>query len=140
MSAPHERSAVDDGFTFEVPVRTYGLNARMHWAKKARITKRQRETVHLAWVSGGSDEEPPADQWEHLQDIYGRFEVVLTRISPQRFKDNDNLVGSLKAVRDGVADCLGIDDGDDRLTWIYEQENSGKRGYYSVRVTVRASE
>jgi hypothetical protein len=44
--------------------------------------------------------------------------------------DGDNSIGSLKAVRDGVADALGIDDGDPRLTWEYRQET----GPFGVRI------
>jgi hypothetical protein len=44
--------------------------------------------------------------------------------------DSDNSIGSLKSVRDGVADALGIDDGDPRLTWEYRQET----GPFGVRI------
>ena len=47
--------------------------------------------------------------------------VTLTRKAP-RLLDDDNLARSLKAVRDGVADAMGVDDGDvDAVEWLYEQ-------------------
>ena len=49
--------------------------------------------------------------------------IKLTRIHPQRYKelDTDNLARSLKAIRDGVADAIAVDDNDKRLTWDYAQ-------------------
>lgn len=45
------------------------------------------------------------------------FAVVLTRVSPRGF-DDDNNAAALKSVRDGMAKRWGIDDGDPRITWI----------------------
>ncbi len=63
--------------------------------------------------------------------------IRLTRIRKRgaRPLDDDNLRSSLKAVRDGVADALGIDDGDSRLTWWYAQETGAD---YAVRIEVWA--
>lgn len=60
--------------------------------------------------------------------------VKLTRIGRKEM-DGDNLQGALKAVRDGIADAIEIDDGDKRMTWDYAQE-IGKG--YSVRVEISA--
>jgi len=51
-----------------------------------------------------------------------------------RRMDSDGVASALKAVRDGIADALGIDDGNSRITWIYGQE----RGEYSVRVEIES--
>lgn len=48
------------------------------------------------------------------------YVVTLTRIA-KRDLDDDNLRSALKACRDGVADALGIDDGDERIVWHYAQ-------------------
>ena len=68
----------------------------------------------------------------------GTVVVVLTRIAP-RDLDTDNLASGLKAVRDGVADALGMDDGSSRIEWRYAQERR-KPGEYAVRVGIRAPE
>jgi hypothetical protein len=60
--------------------------------------------------------------------------ITLTRIAPRRL-DSDNLARSLKAVRDGIADAIGVDDGDPRLEWRYAQEQGAVREY-AVRVEV----
>lgn len=43
--------------------------------------------------------------------------VVLTRISPKPF-DDDNNAAALKSVRDGMAEAWGINDADPRVTWV----------------------
>jgi hypothetical protein len=62
--------------------------------------------------------------------------VTLTRIAP-RDLDDDNLASGFKAFRDGVADWLGIDDGDKRLTWRYEQRR-GKPKEYAAEVKIES--
>lgn len=64
----------------------------------------------------------------------GRLAVTLTRVSPRKC-DGDNLQGALKHVRDQVAQELGLDDGDARLTWLYQQEQRG-RGHWGVRIRI----
>jgi hypothetical protein len=66
----------------------------------------------------------------------GAVAITLTRIAP-RVLDTDNLASGLKAVRDGVADALGVNDGSSRLTWRYAQER-GKPREYAVRVEIQA--
>lgn len=63
-----------------------------------------------------------------------RLVVELTRVAPgQPLDDHDNLRGALKAYVDGIADHLGVDDGDrTRVRWLYAQE----RGPWAVRFTV----
>jgi hypothetical protein len=60
--------------------------------------------------------------------------VRLTRVGQKRL-DDDNLRESFKAVRDAIARIIGIDDGDERIKWEYEQVAVGKR-VYQVRVEV----
>lgn len=92
-------------------------NLREHWAAKHRRVKREREMAHLFLrVRGGK-----------FPDGYvGRVVVTLTRTGGKQL-DDDNLRSAFKAVRDGVADWLGIDDGNERIEWRYEQRPGGKR-------------
>jgi crossover junction endodeoxyribonuclease RusA len=98
-------------------------NVREHWATRAKRSKAQRQAAALVvrsairyerWVPGA------------------RIRVRLTRIGKRRL-DSDNLAGGFKAVRDGVADAVGIDDGSARYEWEYAQE-TGKE--YAVRIEV----
>lgn len=58
-----------------------------------------------------------------MADAPKRVVVTLTRLGPRKL-DSDNLAGSFKAIRDGVADALGIDDGSELIQWEYRQEKS----------------
>ena len=60
--------------------------------------------------------------------------VVLTRVAPRRL-DGDNLQSGFKAVRDGVADWLGVDDGNGLIDWQYVQR-SGRPSEYAVEIEV----
>lgn len=53
--------------------------------------------------------------------------VTITRVAPRKM-DDDGCVASAKSVRDGVADALGVDDGDPSITWSYAQQKGGARG------------
>lgn len=98
-------------------------NQREHWAVRARRAKRHRlDAYHLLWHENPKPPAPPV-------------RVQLTRIAPRRL-DDDNLRGALKAVRDGVADYLNIDDGDARVTWEYAQATSPKPREYAVRIRI----
>lgn len=62
----------------------------------------------------------------------------MTRVAPSKGLDFDNLVSSAKACRDGIADALGVDDADARVTWHYAQRR-GKPREYAVEVRVVAN-
>lgn len=47
----------------------------------------------------------------------------------KRTLDDDNFVGACKHLRDAIAASLGLDDGDKRLTWQYQQlQTKGREG------------
>src|SRR5688572_5357815 len=93
-----------------VPITT--LNSREHWAVKSHRAKKEREWALLKLQSKGRPPELPVT-------------VELTRHAA-RLLDSDNLVTAYKAVRDGVADWLGVDDGDERITWVVKQRKAPK--------------
>jgi hypothetical protein len=80
-----------------------GPNSREHWAVKARRVKSERRAVQLMLAAKRKRPSLPAT-------------VTLTRFSAHLL-DDDNAVGSMKAVRDEVARWLGVDDGDPRVSW-----------------------
>lgn len=83
-------------------------NVRCHWRVRWRRGREQKNAVALAL---------------HGHDPYEvRLPAMVTiRRVGKRKLDSDNLVISAKAVRDSVADWLGVDDGSDEVTWRYEQ-------------------
>jgi hypothetical protein len=105
----------------EIPIRTISeMNGRGHWASKAKRAKLHRQA---AWLCLAAKVRPC------LPCI-----VTLTRIAP-RALDGDNLQASLKACRDGVADWIGVDDRDPRVSWCYQQHRGAPK-QYSVEVAV----
>lgn len=109
----------------ELPIRTWSEpNVRAHWALRARRAKTQRKVARAYARAALGPAGPPR----------GPMGVTLTRVASRKL-DTDNLAAALKAVRDGVADALGIDDGDERIGWRYAQER-GPRGHYAVRVEI----
>ena len=108
-----------------LPIRTESeANTRECWQSKHRRAKSQRGIVKMMLFS-------------HRRKLPGDEggTIILTRIAP-RGLDGDNLQRSFKAIRDQVAEEIGIDDGDARLTWFYRQEK-GKPKEYAVRVEVK---
>lgn len=107
----------------KLPLKPRSLNKSLyeHWSKTHRIAKKQRETTHLALK-------------RKLKGVLPPVIVTLTRIAPRPL-DGDNLQGSFKHIRDGVADALRLDDADSRITWSYAQER-GKPKEYAVMIEI----
>jgi hypothetical protein len=95
---------------------------------KAEKTKTQRQTVKLL-----------LRQLRAVPRVVNgqpnRYEVKFVRISAGEL-DDDNLRGALKAIRDEVAEWIGLDDRDPLIVWKYDQEKA-ERGTAGVRVEVR---
>lgn len=125
-NAEHPSASVCGAFlSLEVPIKTgTGLNSREHWGTRAKRVKKERMAVWAVWLRRKAPVCVPLP-----------VVVKLTRVSPgTRPLDDDNLRGSLKAIRDQVAEELGVDDGDtDSVRFEYAQE----RGAWCVRVEVR---
>jgi hypothetical protein len=103
--------------TITIPIRTVSeLNQREHWRMRHRRRKSQRIAVwaHVFKVVGDA-----GLTLDHLLPCV----ITLTRVAPQRM-DSDGVVASMKAVRDGVADALGV--------------GRGKPREYAVEITIEA--
>ncbi len=105
-----------------LPIKTVSvMNAREHWSARARRAKVHRETARLMLMAQGKPPVLPVT-------------VTMTRLSARRL-DSDNLASACKAARDGIADWLGVDDGDDRVKWVPAQA-VGKPKEYGLIVEV----
>lgn len=103
--------------TVDLPLRIESVaNRREHWATRARRTKLHRFAAL-------------AVQPHPLPCV-----VTLVRVAPRRL-DGDNLQSGFKALRDGIADRLGVDDADPRVTWKYDQVR-GRAKEYAARVKI----
>ena len=108
------------------PDRVLLPNSRVHWAKKAKATKRARNDASYLALSNGV----------RTHDFFGldQLDVTLVFIPPDnRRRDTDGTVSSVKAYCDGIADVVGIDDS----KWVLgiRREKPRKPGF--VRVEVR---
>jgi Holliday junction resolvase RusA-like endonuclease len=97
-------------------------NNRDHWRVKAKRAKSQRQMARIGL------------SMSLLFQL--KYELPLaisfTRISKKPL-DSDNLQSAMKAIRDGVADALEINDGSELITWNYRQE-VGKEHAVNIRV------
>lgn len=81
------------------PPQALSPNARPHWAAKSKAAKAYRMQCFLFAKKAG------------LGAPAGRILLQLEFLPPTaRRRDDDNLLASFKAGRDGLADALGIDD------------------------------
>jgi len=108
-----------------LPIRTVNaLNTREHWSKRAKRAKQERAYVYVAcgqhWVVNG---------WPELPCT-----VLLTRIAYRRMDDDGN-VASFKAIRDAIAERLGVDDGSAQITFKYAQRR-GKPKEYAIEISI----
>lgn len=108
---------------FTIPVKLVSeANQSEHWLDKYHRKKQQQKTTAWAWYAA--------------EDVVVKLPCVvrLIRVGQKRL-DLDNLAGSFKHVQDTIAKEIGVDDGDERIKWEYEQVAVGKR-VYAVRVEV----
>lgn len=107
-----------------LPIKTVSvMNLREHFMTKAKRSKLHRQTAFVMLKAWGV---PPALP----------MTITMTRMSIGTL-DDDNLASAMKAARDGVADWLGIDDGNPGITWVRKQQKAG-RGTYGLLVEVTA--
>lgn len=97
-------------------------NLRENWRVKAARAKAQRFET---WVSMAQSRRP---------QLVLPAVITITRIAPRQL-DGDNLQSACKAVRDGVADWLHIDDGSKDLEWKYMQRK-GLPKEHAVQIDV----
>ncbi len=115
--------------TFTLPLKLVAsCNAREHWRVVAKRAKEQR-----GFARAMADATRRSDGNLLLST---KFKVKITRVGKRKL-DSDNLAISAKHVRDGIADALGVNDGDENaVAWAYAQE-VGKD--YGVKVTIEGA-
>lgn len=90
--------------SFEVtlpwPPRELSPNSRTHWARKSVITKSYRDACFIL-----AKEAKLSVDWD------GDIHLWIDFYPPdKRHRDDDNLVSSFKAGRDGIAAAIGVND------------------------------
>lgn len=117
---------------FEIPTPTVSLNEvqREHYRTTRKRTKRQKEDTRASWNAHFRTWRPELP-----------VRITLTRMAYTDGLDRDNLLASMKAVRDELADILGVDDADHRdgrVKWKYDQDRASQPRYCTVVVMIEA--
>lgn len=108
----------------EIPMKLPSAgNLHEHWRTRASRVKSQRGAVMLF-------------RRRFLEAIAATMRgkalvCLLTRIGPRKL-DSDNLAFAFKAIRDQIAEELGINDGSDAVEWKYAQA----KGPASIRIEI----
>lgn len=103
------------------------MNVREHWAVRMKRKSGHRKTAMFNCLG-------KLDLYRQLIHSGANCVTVTLHRIGKRIMDDDNLASGFKAVRDGVADALGVDDGDrKRVRWKYSQ-STGKS--YSIVICV----
>ena len=98
-------------------------NQRGHWSVKSKAAKTYRRTCHLLTLEAGLR----GVDWE------GDIHLWVDYFPPdRRARDQDNMIASCKALFDGLADALSVNDKRFRLH-PYVKEEIG--GMVKVRIT-----
>lgn len=121
QQAVREREGASEplcNLSFDAPIRIHSeANNRDHWATKSKRRKAQQQEMDAMLLNA----------------LRGRkvalpCTVKLTRVGPKKM-DDDNWINGAKGIRDAIARRLGIDDGDPRIKFEYEQRPIGERSY-----------
>jgi len=97
-----------------LPIRTTDVgNRRLHWRKEAKLNQTERHAARISILA--TKGLPPFP-----------VKVTLTRIG--RRVDSQNLGSHFKSVIDGIADAYGVDDGDRRWQFVFQQEPGKHHG------------
>lgn len=85
------------------PFRALSPNARVHWRVKSAAARAAKHDAYML---------AKAADWHRIEwPAEGRLHVWIDGYRPsRRHHDHDNLLASLKAALDGIADAMGIDD------------------------------
>lgn len=112
--------------TFDLPWpdKLLSPNARVHWRRKHGVTKAARSEA--CFITANAIR--PKPDWPSAN-------VAMVFHPPDnRRRDRDNIIASMKAANDGIADAIGIDDS--RFVSSYAMGEPIKGGV--VRVTITA--
>lgn len=107
------------------PPKELHSNSRAHYMAKARATRKYRaECAYVAMSEG----------WHLHKPVEGPFPLTLTFCPPdKRRRDQHNMPTAMKAGLDGLADALGVDDYNFRVTYAWGEPVKG--GAVLVEVT-----
>ena len=111
------------GITYPWPSKSLSPNARVHWSVKSKATKSLRKAANVLTLEAG---------WCGV-DWDGDIHLWIDYYPPdRRARDQDNMIAASKALFDGLADALGVNDKRFRLhPWV--KDDIG--GMIKIRIT-----
>lgn len=103
---------------FPWPDKGLSPNARLHWAAKAAKTKKARADAHTATLAAAG---MSLSAIRRSLGLESNIPLKVTFYPPdRRLRDDDSMVSSFKAARDGLADALGVNDRRFRAHYFFE--------------------
>ena len=121
---------MSDSITITIPGtvdRRLSPNGRAHWRTVHQLRTELKERAQLSTMAAGIGWDTPIREPLTLH--------VLVAWEPRRkTMDDDNLWGSFKAARDGIATTLGINDSRMRCGSITQIRDPEKRGFIKVAI------
>ena len=112
--------------TLPLPERALSPNTRVHWSRKAKAVKRYRR---LAWATAAEASGPG------MPEMWAKASVAIAAYYPtRRHPDPDNLIASLKAAFDGLADAGIVSN--DRGLWPLRPEIFTDRANPRIELTI----
>jgi crossover junction endodeoxyribonuclease RusA len=97
------------------PPKELSPNSTLHWARKAKFKKEYRRTCWALTLEAG---------W--INPPEGKIPLTITFYPPdKRHRDADNMVASIKAGLDGVADAMKVNDRQFLPTFVFTDQVMG---------------
>ena len=115
------------------PDKRLNPNARMHFRALAAVKKQARADANiLATIA------IPLSAKRAIAEGEGRIPIEIRFYPPDnRHRDDDNMIASFKAARDGIADSIGVDDR--RFRPVYTFMDPDKPGRVEVEICLPKS-
>lgn len=111
------------------PDRRLSPNAREHWTTTSKIKKLYRARCKAIGLAVGLG---------YLEGSENAVSVCLTFFAPdKRARDMDNMLASMKAGLDGLADAMGVDDSKWRISMEVAESTKGGRVLVEVKGVAR---
>lgn len=107
---------------FPWPAKELSPNARVHWSKKHKASKRLRTESYI--ITNASNMKI---DWE------GDIHLWIDFYPPdKRHRDQDNMISACKSMLDGMADALGVNDKRFRLHPFVKDQTGG---FVTIKIT-----
>lgn len=116
-------SSLGLSFVLPFPLSSLSPNSRVHRTVvgSEKAIYRQKAKIEAKQARIRRDISKP-DIISHIESCGGKLPITIT-FCPRRAMDDDNIIASFKAGRDGIADALGIDDNLFIPTYRFEPPN-----------------